>query len=215
MKAIVKVPEKKRIYRVVEVNDKKYLIDTEEHKLSYIFPMINWFIPKKAKELTDEKLKKLKPQKLLNKEEKKERKQMIWGVIGSGMLIFSATKGYVEYFDVQSSSVINVLAFLSIVIMAIAIRMYASMKMKDKSINFKSYDYKIIYIPSLKLALAVLVVCGFYSLMLIEITISYFHDGIDNLIVPISYLIALVGFLFSNIFFILPGEAKVKIKKSK
>ena len=157
MKAIVKVPEKKRIYRVVEVNDKKYLIDTEEHKLSYIFPMINWFIPKKAKELTDEKLKKLKPQKLLNKEEKKERKQMIWGVIGSGMLIFSATKGYVEYFDVQSSSVINVLAFLSIVIMAIAIRMYASMKMKDKSINFKSYDYKIIYIPSLKLALAVLV----------------------------------------------------------
>ena len=215
MKAIVKIPEKKAKYRIIEAEGKKYLIDTEEHKLSYIFPMMNWFIPKKAKELTDDELEALKPQKILNKEEKKERNRLAWGAGGSGTALYAATRDYDKYFDVQVSYILSIFVFWAIIILALAIRMYASIRMKDKKINFKSYDYKIVYIPRFKTALGILSIYAFFMCVTFGTISLFFHKGIDNLIITVAYLLALLFPLFSNIFFILPGEAKVKIKKSK
>ena len=215
MKAIVKIPEKKRMYRIVEIGDKKYLIDPEEYKISYIFPMINWFIPKKAKELTDEELEALNPQKPMSKEEKKERNKLIWGAAGTSTLFVSTSKGYIDYFDVQSSNILNTLVFLVIVILAISIRMYLSIRMRDKKINFKLYDSKIVYVPSIKIALAALFAYVVTSLTIFGMTNYLIYYGIDNLIIPILYLVVIFGFLLCNLFFISPGKAYVKIKKRK
>ncbi|PZL48690.1 hypothetical protein C7P91_14555, partial [Staphylococcus aureus] len=61
-----RVIDKNAKYRIIKYNDEYFMIDLSSNYISYLLPMINWFIPKKGVKLSVkevEKLDTIKPQK--------------------------------------------------------------------------------------------------------------------------------------------------------
>lgn len=108
-------------YKLIELNQKKYLIDLEANYFFYLFPMLNWILKKDLIEITNDKLNEIEYDNKTNK----ERSQNIsWISGGAGVLIALLMRPFMDLLDVPSNIYINIIIFIILVFSVISIRIY-------------------------------------------------------------------------------------------
>lgn len=106
-------------YKLIELNQKKYLIDLEVNYFFYLFPMLNWILKKDLIEITNDKLNEIEYDNKTNK----ERSQNIrWISGGAGVLIALLMRPFMDLLDVPSNIYINIIIFIILVFSVISIK---------------------------------------------------------------------------------------------
>ncbi|MCG1103795.1 DUF443 family protein [Staphylococcus epidermidis] len=116
---------KKPRYKLIELNQKKYLMDLEENYFIYLFPMLNWILKKDLIEISSDKLKELEYD---NKTNKEQSQNIRWISSGTGVLIALLMRPFMELLDVPSSIYINLIIFMILAFSIISIRIYLRKK---------------------------------------------------------------------------------------
>ncbi|MGX0073999.1 putative membrane protein (TIGR01218 family) [Staphylococcus epidermidis] len=112
-------------YKLIELNQKKYLIDLEANYFFYLFPMLNWILKKELIEITNDKLNEIEYDNKTNK----ERSQNIrWISGGAGVLMALLMRPFMDLLDVPSNIYINIIIFIILVFSVISIRIYLRKK---------------------------------------------------------------------------------------
>lgn len=109
------------------------MIDLSSNYISYLLPMINWFIPKKGVKLSVkevEKLDTIKPQK---------NSALNW-YIGFSVLLTVIFRKYISLLDLQIERYINISISLLIILFIILFRLYINKKLTIK--NFHQNEYR-------------------------------------------------------------------------
>ncbi|WP_141758219.1 DUF443 family protein, partial [Staphylococcus sp. HMSC063E12] len=90
-------------YRIIKYNNDYFMVDTISHWITFLFPMINWFVPKRYAKLSEEEYNNLdivKPVKNSG------------ASIGAGLaiLISALLRNYVNIFNIQIQESVAVLS---------------------------------------------------------------------------------------------------------
>lgn len=112
-------------YKLIELNQKKYLIDLEENYFIYLLPMLNWILKKDLIEISSDKLKEIEYD---NKTNKEQSQNLRWISGGTGVLIALLMRPFIDLLDVPSSIFINLIIFIILVFSVISIRIYLRKK---------------------------------------------------------------------------------------
>ena len=112
-------------YKLIELDQKKYLIDLESNCFTYLFPPLNWILKKELIEVSNDKLNEIEYDDNNNKEQAKNI-----GCVsgGGGVLIATLMRPFMDLMDVPSNIYINIIIFIILVFSVISIRIYLRKK---------------------------------------------------------------------------------------
>ncbi|WP_218084446.1 DUF443 family protein, partial [Staphylococcus epidermidis] len=105
-------------YKLIELDQKKYLIDLESNYFTYLFPPLNWILKKELIEVSNDKLNEIEYDDNNNKEQAKN----IGCVSGGGVLIATLMRPFMDLMDVPSNQFINSLIVIVTVLVIVFIR---------------------------------------------------------------------------------------------
>ncbi|WP_314059219.1 DUF443 family protein [uncultured Vagococcus sp.] len=201
-------------YRLIYFEGECFLVDSESGCISYFFPFLDWFIPKKMMKLSKENEKKLVV--LYNDYQKKPAFLTIYAAIA--IAISSFLNRIDVYFDNNLTIKANGVVLCVFIILAITFRIQMSIRAKKMVTSIMSLEamgeQKIRIIPS---SIAYMFKCfGGYLLTVLvcwATTAMFLNNG--NWLMLICWLIFFLMILFLNVFSILGEDYKVQFIKSK
>ncbi|OHS57504.1 hypothetical protein HMPREF3275_08525 [Staphylococcus sp. HMSC69H07] len=201
-----KIINKNPKYRIIKYKDDYLMVDIVSHWFTFLFPMINWFIPKRYAKLSEEEYNNLNIVKPV-----KNSGASIG--VGLAILISVLLRKYVFIFDVQvqqSIAVIScVIAFLGVFIFFLYINKKVTLDIYKRN---KTHS-KTILIPTLKsigFTLTSYVLCGGCALIIMEmLTIDHLY----NVFIFILWVIWIAAFFFFNMFAIIDKKVHIILKR--
>ncbi|WP_323704823.1 DUF443 family protein [Mammaliicoccus sp. Dog046] len=146
-------------YRIIEFNNRYFLVDSEQYIFSFIFPMINWLLPMKAYELSTEELDDFETEKTMpNKQWNKQG----WLATGSSILIFSLIRPFTEVLDLQITQFINIL-ILCLLLLSICLIRYSIRRKLTLVLPTENRKFMIKFRPPLKPILLIIFIYVYFS----------------------------------------------------
>ncbi|HCV1694734.1 TPA: DUF443 family protein [Staphylococcus aureus] len=201
-----RVIDKNAKYRIIKYNDEYFMIDLSSNYISYLLPMINWFIPKKGVKLSVkevEKLDTIKPQK---------NSALNW-YIGFSVLLTVIFRKYISLLDLQIERYINISISLLIILFIILFRLYINKKLTIKS--FLQNEYRtLVLIPTWKSFIFTSFAFVFIGLISIFTIIVTFYYENQNIIVFLTEVAMILIFSFLNVLSISDSKVHVIIKEN-
>ena len=195
-------------YRIIKYNNDYFMVDTICHWITFLFPMINWFVSKRYAKLSEEEYNNLdivKPVKNSG------------ASIGAGLaiLISALLRNYVNIFNIQIQESVAVLScvigFLGVFIFFLHINKKVTLDIYKRN---KTHS-KTILIPTLKsigFTLTSYVLCGGCALIIMEmLTIDHLY----NVFIFILWVIWIAFFFFINMFAIMDKKVHVILKNKE
>ena len=195
-------------YRIIKYNNDYFMVDTISHWITFLFPMINWFIPKRYAKLSEEEYNNLdivKPVKNSG------------ASIGAGLaiLISALLRNYVNIFNIQIQKSVAVLScvigFLGVFIFFLYINKKVTLDIYKRN---KTHS-KIILIPTLKnfgFTLFSYLLLGGISWVTMEmLTIDHLY----NIFMFIAWIGIIAGFFFINMFAIMDKKVHIILKNKE
>ena len=192
-------------YRIIKYNNDYFMVDTISHWITFLFPMINWFVPKRYAKLSEEEYNNLdivKPVKNSG------------ASIGAGLaiLISALLRNYVNIFNIQIQKSVAVLScvigFLGVFIFFLYINKKVTLDIYKRN-KTKS---KIILIPTLKnfgFTLFSYLLFGGISWVTMEmLTIDHLY----NIFMFIVWIGIIAAFFFVNMFAIIDKKVHIILK---
>nr|WP_248285620.1 DUF443 family protein [Staphylococcus lugdunensis] len=192
-------------YRIIKYNDDYLMVDTISHWITFLFPMINWFVPKRYAKLSEEEYNNLdivKPVKNSG------------ASIGVGIIIILNVlfRKYIDVFNVQVQESVAILScvigFLGIFIFFLYINKKVTLDIYKRN-KTKS---KIILIPTLKnfgFTLFSYLLFGGISWVTMEmLTIDHLY----NIFMFIVWIGIIAAFFFVNMFAIIDKKVHIILK---
>ncbi|WP_323703672.1 DUF443 family protein [Mammaliicoccus sp. Dog046] len=206
MKTVMKRIHGNSRYKVIEYNNKSYLIDTASYPLSFIFPMINWIRPMKAYELSDDELKSINTEDFAPK---KQNNNNTWMIIGGTTFLSSIIKPFATLLDLQITHFLNLIICFLLLMFVFSSRYILHRKcaldfpIKSSNLTFKMKPTKNNVIKTLY----------FYGgcLFIALLTLAVLLDNASNILIYFSF--AMFSFLFSFINHASFGMGYVHIKE--
>lgn len=196
-------------YRIINCDGKKYLIDLTNNWLTYVLPMLNWYIPKKCTEISDEEIDELG----LYRDKNDNNGLPFWRTIGISIICSLVINYIAHYFDINISDFLNTVICIVYAILLIAFHIYLYNKKKIKHINIARKNTKIIVIPKIKFQL-LMITCycmfGLFTFICLDMLIVY---HIRNIILYICYFYMLYMFSIINMLCIPDQNVYVKLLK--
>ncbi|MDK8288952.1 MAG: DUF443 family protein [Staphylococcus lugdunensis] len=193
-------------YRIIKYNNDYFMVDTISHWITFLFPMINWFIPKRYAKLSEEEYNNLNIVKPV-----KNSGASIG--VGLAILISVLLRKYVFIFDVQvqqSIAVIScVIAFLGVFIFFLYINKKVTLDIYKRN---KTHS-KIILIPTLKsigYTLASYILYGGFAFVIFY---GLAVENLYNVFIFILWVIWIAAFFFFNMFAIIDKKVHIILKR--
>lgn len=81
-------------YRVIRYNNEYFMVDLVSTWITYFFPMINWFLPKKYAKISENEFERLNIVEPV-------KNNVFWPVAGSSVLFGIILRKYGNFFNVQ------------------------------------------------------------------------------------------------------------------
>ncbi|HDC7785414.1 TPA: DUF443 family protein [Staphylococcus aureus] len=187
-----RVIDKNAKYRIIKYNDEYFMIDLSSNYISYLLPMINWFIPKKGVKLSVkevEKLDTIKPQK---------NSALNW-YIGFSVLLTVIFRKYISLLDLQIERYINISISLLIILFIILFRLYINKKLTIKSFHQNEYR-TLVLIPT-------------WKSFIFTIIVTFYYEN-QNIIVFLTEVAMILIFSFLNVLSISDSKVHVIIKEN-
>ncbi|OFN89357.1 hypothetical protein HMPREF2718_00885 [Staphylococcus sp. HMSC077C04] len=201
-----KIINKNPKYRIIKYKDDYLMVDIVSHWFTFLFPMINWFIPKKYAKLSEEEYNNLNIVKPV-----KNSGASIG--VGLAILISVLLRKYVFIFDVQvqqSIAVIScVIAFLGVFIFFLYINKKVTLDIYKRN---KTHS-KIILIPTLKsigYTLASYILYGGFAFVIFY---GLAVENLYNVFIFILWVIWIAAFFFFNMFAIIDKKVHIILKR--
>ncbi|MEN8970562.1 DUF443 family protein [Staphylococcus aureus] len=201
-----RVIDKNAKYRIIKYNDEYFMIDLSSNYISYLLPMINWFIPKKGVRLSVkevEKLDTIKPQK---------NSALNW-YIGLSVLLTVIFRKYISLLDLQIERYINISISLLIILFIILFRLYINKKLTIKSFHQNEHR-NLMLIPTWKSFIFTSFAFVFIGLISIFTIIVTFYYENQNIIVFLTEVAMILIFSFLNVLSISDSKVHVIIKEN-
>ena len=201
-----KIINKNPKYRIIKYKDDYLMVDIVSHWFTFLFPMINWFIPKRYAKLSEEEYNNLNIVKPV-----KNSGASIG--VGLAILISVLLRKYVFIFDVQvqqSIAVIScVIAFLGVFIFFLYINKKVTLDIYKRN---KTHS-KIILIPTLKsigYTLASYILYGGFAFVIFY---GLAVENLYNVFIFILWVIWIAAFFFFNMFAIIDKTVHIILKR--
>ena len=200
-----KIINKNPKYRIIKYKDDYLMVDIVSHWFTFLFPMINWFIPKRYAKLSEEEYNNLNIVKPV-----KNSGASIG--VGLAILISVLLRKYVFIFDVQvqqSIAVIScVIAFLGVFIFFLYINKKVTLDIYKRN---KTHS-KIILIPTFKnfgFTIFFYILFGGFSWMTFY---GLVIENLYNIFIFIAWIGIISGFFFFNMFAIMDKKVHIILK---
>ncbi|MBI5972900.1 DUF443 family protein [Staphylococcus caledonicus] len=192
-------------YKLIELNQKKYLIDLESNYFAYLFPPLNWILKKELIEASNAKLNEIEYDDNNNKEQAKNI-----GCVSGGVLIATLTRPFMDLMDIPSNQFINSLIVIVTILVIVFIRGSLRKKWDLKLKSNKTLIIKCIVRPKLK---HMFFVIGSYLMFLLFslLMIGLIFGVKNNLMIYIGS--PLIFFMFSLMNLITYDNEEVIISK--
>ncbi|MCD8853864.1 DUF443 family protein [Staphylococcus epidermidis] len=194
-------------YKLIELNQKKYLIDLESNYFTYLFPPLNWILKKELIEVSNDKLNEIEYDDNNNKEQAKNI-----GCVsgGGGVLIATLMRPFMDLMDVPSNQFINSLIVIVTVLVIVFIRGSLRKKWDLKIKSNKTHIIKCIVRSKLKHMF--FVIGSYLMFLLLSLLIIGLIFGVENnLMIYIGS--PLIFFMFSLMNLITYDNEEVIISK--
>ena len=201
-----KIINKNPKYRIIKYNNDYFMVDTISHWITFLFPMINWFVPKRYAKLSEEEYNNLdivKPVKNSG------------ASIGAGLaiLISALLRNYVNIFNIQIQKSVAVLScvigFLGVFIFFLYINKKVTLDIYKRN---KTHS-KIILIPTLKsigYTLASYILYGGFAFVIFY---GLAVENLYNVFIFILWVIWIAAFFFFNMFAIIDKKVHIILKR--
>lgn len=194
-------------YKLIELNQKKYLIDLESNYFTYLFPPLNWILKKEIIEVSNDKLNEIEYDDNNNKTQDKNI-----GCVsgGGGVLIALLMRPFMDLMDVPSNQFINSLIVIVTILVIVFIRGFLRKKWDLKLKSNKTHIIKCIVRAQLK---HMFFVIGSYLMFLLFslLMIGLIFGVENNLMIYIGS--PLIFFMFSLMNLITYDNEEVIISK--
>ncbi|MCC2083570.1 DUF443 domain-containing protein [Staphylococcus lugdunensis] len=177
-------------YRIIKYNDDYLMVDTISHWITFLFPMINWFIPKRYAKLSEEEYNNLDIVKPV-----KNSGTSIG--LGIAILINVLFRKYIFIFDVQVQQSIAVISCIIGFLCVFIFFLYINKKVTLDIYKINKTHSKIILIPTLKnigfTLFSYIFLGGFVWMILYGLTV----ENLYNIFIFIIWIGSIALFFFS------------------
>ncbi|CAC7467121.1 TPA: DUF443 family protein [Staphylococcus aureus] len=99
-------------YRVIKYNNEYFMVDLVSTWITYFFPMINWFLPKKYAKISENEFERLNIVEPV-------KNNVFWPVAGSSVLFGIILRKYGNFFNVQFEKQLAITVFFIMLILKI------------------------------------------------------------------------------------------------
>ncbi|GGI41403.1 DUF443 family protein [Mammaliicoccus stepanovicii] len=191
-------------YRIIQYNEKYYLVDLSSTWLSFVFPMINWFIPKKCAEISKEEVEQLnivKPTK---------NNATSWAA-GGAICIGVALRKYITLFDMQLDKILALIICSLMFICAFVFLLHLNKKLSLSIYTNNLVNSKIILLPTPKNILFTFFAYTFLGGFSIMIFHALTFGNLFNIVIFLIWGMIVTFFLFSNMFSIIDTKVRAKL----
>ena len=201
-----KIINKNPKYRIIKYKDDYLMVDIVSHWFTFLFPMINWFIPKRYAKLSEVEYNNLNIVKPV-----KNSGASIG--VGLAILISVLLRKYVFIFDVQVQQSIAVISCIIGFLCVFIFFLYINKKVTLDIYKINKTHSKIILIPTLKnigfTLFSYIFLGGFVWMILYGLTV----ENLYNIFIFIIWIGSIALFFFFNMFAIIDKKVHIILKR--
>ncbi|HDG5481629.1 TPA: DUF443 family protein [Staphylococcus aureus] len=196
-------------YRVIRYNNEYFMVDLVSTWITYFFPLINWFMPKKYAKISEKEFESLNIVKPV-------KNNVFWPVAGSSVLFGIILRKYGNFFNVQFEKKVAITVFFIMLIGILIFYFYLNKKLKLKIFNTNVVNKnKIVLIPTFKqgcLIVFAYLFLGSASIFTLAILLT---TESQNIIIFLTWVIITMFFFLVNMASIGNKNVHVILKTNK
>ncbi|EOB7350359.1 DUF443 family protein [Staphylococcus aureus] len=166
-------------YRVIRYNNEYFMVDLVSTWITYFFPMINWFLPKKYAKISENEFERLNIVEPV-------KNNVFWPVAGSSVLFGIILRKYGNFFNVQFEKQLAITVFFIMLI---------GMLIFNTNVVNKN---RVVLIPTFKQGLLIVFAYFFLgSASIFTLTILLMTES-QNIIIFLTWVIITMFFFLVN-----------------
>lgn len=143
-------------YRVIRYNNEYFMVDLVSTWITYFFPMINWFLPKKYAKISENEFERLNIVEPV-------KNNVFWPVAGSSVLFGIILRKYGNFFNVQFEKQLAITVFFIMLIGMLIFYFYLNKKLTLKIFNTNVVNKnRVVLIPTFKQGLLIVFAYFFF-----------------------------------------------------
>ncbi|MEN8970560.1 DUF443 family protein [Staphylococcus aureus] len=196
-------------YRVIRYNNEYFMVDLVSTWITYFFPLINWFMPKKYAKISEKEFESLNIVKPV-------KNNVFWPVAGSSVLFGIILRKYGNFFNVQFEKKVAITVFFIMLIGILIFYFYLNKKLKLKIFDTNVVNKnRIVLIPTFKqgcLIVFVYLFLGSASIFTLAILLT---TESQNIIIFLTWVIITMFFFLVNMASIGNENVHVILKTNK
>ena len=196
-------------YRVIRYNNEYFMVDLVSTWITYFFPLINWFMPKKYAKISEKEFESLNIVKPV-------KNNVFWPVAGSSVLFGIILRKYGNFFNVQFEKKVAITVFFIMLIGILIFYFYLNKKLKLKIFNTNVVNKnRIVLIPTFKQGLLIVfayIFLGSASIFTLAILLT---TESQNIIIFLTWVIITMFFFLVNMASIGNKNVHVILKTNK
>lgn len=165
-------------YRVIKYNNEYFMVDLVSTWITYFFPMINWFLPKKYAKISENEFERLNIVEPV-------KNNVFWPVAGSSVLFGIILRKYGNFFNVQFEKQLAITVFFIML----------TLKIFNTNVVNKN---RVVLIPTFKQGLLIVFAYFFLgSASIFTLTILLTTES-QNIIIFLTWVIITMFFFLVN-----------------
>lgn len=184
-------------YKLIKYEGKNYVIDLNSNKLSYIFPLLNYFTPHKLIEVS---LNDINNEKSITKNEDKFNEALLSLSVGITVILGVLLRPLFDYGNFPSSRIFNLLIILLTNFALILTKFIFDKRKRDVLALKNRTNVKLAYIlPNFKIVIKNTVLYLILSFLYLMSLIAFYSMENSNIFFILTMIIFLLLILFQNI----------------
>lgn len=194
-------------YRIIQYNNQYYIVNLTSNWLSYLIPMINWFIPKRCLQISKEDVDNL--ELVGSSRENQNPSSILYG--GIGIFISVLLRGFTEMLNIDLGLIITIIICLLIFSSIICLHLHLQKKLTITKYKINQSNKKMILIPTLKSTIylfSAFIMTGVFSYVLLS---GLILDNKQDIFLFVCWGGMLTFFTFLNMFSIIDKKVHVKM----
>ena len=211
-KITIETVEKNSKFKLIHHENRYFIIDLNRNKLTYIFPLLNYFTRQVLVEIDKDTLDNIRTNHI------NENKNNALGSIGTGIgvLFATLTKPILDYMNFTTNLLLNIILVLTSIIPLIILKEIIDRKKKKKfEIRMSKNKMSAFVWPNFKEFLKNIIINIILSFIIIALILGFIIQNQSNYIYILGIMLLLSFILFQNVLLYAQTEITGKIGKIK
>lgn len=211
-KITIETVEKNSKFKLIHHENRYFIIDLNRNKLTYIFPLLNYFTRQVLVEIDKDTLDNIRTNHI------NENKNNALGSIGIGIgvLFATLTKPILDYMNFTTNLLLNIILVLTSIIPLIILKEIIDRKKKKKfEIRMSKNKMSAFVWPNFKEFLKNIIINIILSFIIIALILGFIIQNQSNYIYILGIMLLLSFILFQNVLLYAQTEITGKIGKIK